>query len=107
MRAQLCLTLLQPCGQQPDRLLCPWDSPGEATAVGCHFLLQGIFPTQGSNPGLLHWQAHSLPLSHLEALTSRIEALKTERTSESWGWEGLVDSAVFQVARGFNSVDLK
>ena len=35
---------------------------------GCHFLLQGIFLTQGSNPGLLHllhWQANSLPLSHL------------------------------------------
>ena len=35
------------------RLLCPWDSPGKHTGVGCHFLLQGIFPTQGSNPGLL------------------------------------------------------
>ena len=33
--------------------------------VSCHFLLQGIFLTQGSNPGLLHWQADSLPLSHL------------------------------------------
>ena len=32
---------------------------------GCHFLLQGIFPIQGSNPSLLHWQAGSLPLSHL------------------------------------------
>ena len=32
-----------------------------------HFLLQGIFPTQGSNPCLLHWQADSLPLSHLES----------------------------------------
>ena len=32
--------------------------------VGCHFLLQSIFPTQGSNPRLLHWQAGSLPLSH-------------------------------------------
>ena len=35
---------------------------------GWHFLRQGIFPTQGSNPGLLpllHWQANSLPLSHL------------------------------------------
>ena len=32
--------------------------------VGCHFLLQGIFLTQGSNPCLLHWQAYSLPLSH-------------------------------------------
>ena len=31
--------------------------------MGCHVLLQGIFPTQGSNPGLLHWQADSLPLS--------------------------------------------
>ena len=32
----------------------PWDSPGKSTRVGCHFLLQGIFPTQQSNPGLLH-----------------------------------------------------
>ena len=29
---------------------------------GCHFLLQGIFPTQGSKPGLLHWQVNSSPL---------------------------------------------
>ena len=36
------------------RLLCPWDSPGKSTGVGCHFLLQGIFPTQGSNSGLPH-----------------------------------------------------
>ena len=35
-------------------LLCPWDSPGKNTRVDCHFLLQGIFPTQGSSPGLLH-----------------------------------------------------
>ena len=41
-------------GLQPARLLCPWDSPGKNTGVGCHFLLQGIFPTQESNPGLLH-----------------------------------------------------
>ena len=34
------------------------------TGVGCHFLLQGIFPCQGSNPSLLRWQAGSLPLSH-------------------------------------------
>ena len=32
------------------RLLCPWDSPGKNTAVGGHFLLQGIFPTQGLEP---------------------------------------------------------
>ena len=36
-------------GLQPARLLCPWDSPGKNTGVGCHFLFQRIFPTQGSN----------------------------------------------------------
>ena len=43
---------LRPHGLQPARLLCPWDCPGKDTGVGCHFLLQGIFPTQGLNPYL-------------------------------------------------------
>ena len=50
------------------RPLCPWDSPGKNTGAGCHFLLQGIFQTQGSNWSLLHllhWQMYSLPLSYL------------------------------------------
>ena len=47
------------------RLLRPWGLPGENTGVGCHFLLQGVSPTQGSNPRLLHWRAGSLSLSHL------------------------------------------
>ena len=38
----------------PSRLLCPGDSPGRNTGVGCHSLLQGIFPTQGLKLGLLH-----------------------------------------------------
>ena len=37
---------------EPSRLLCPWDSPGKNTGVGCHSLLQGIFLTQGLNPRL-------------------------------------------------------
>ena len=45
---------LRPHGLYPARLLCPWDSPGKNTGVGCHSVLQGIFPTQGSNLGLLH-----------------------------------------------------
>ena len=48
------------------RLLCPWDSPGMNTGVGCCVLFQGIFPTQESNQnllGLLHWQVGSLPLA--------------------------------------------
>ena len=40
-------------GLQPTRLLCPWDFPGKNTGVGCHFLLQGTFSTQGSNLHLL------------------------------------------------------
>ena len=40
---------LQPCGLWLARPLCPWDFPGKNTGVGNHFLLQGIFPTQGSN----------------------------------------------------------
>ena len=53
-------------GLQPSRLLCPWDSPGKNTGIGCHGLLQGILLTQGSNPcllNLLHWQMGSLPLA--------------------------------------------
>ena len=61
---QLWLTL-RPYGLSPARLLCPWDSPGKNTGVGCHALLQGIFMTQGSNLHLLQWRADSLPLSHL------------------------------------------
>ena len=50
---------------QPARLLCPWDSPGKNTGVGCHSLLQGTFPTQGSNPFLLHGRQILYRLSHL------------------------------------------
>ena len=45
---------LQPHGLQPTKLICLWNSPSKNTGVGRHSLLQGIFPTQGSNPGLLH-----------------------------------------------------
>ena len=48
-----------------NRLPCPWDSPGKNTGLGSHFLLQGIFLTQGLNPHLLRRQAGSLPVSHL------------------------------------------
>ena len=50
----------------PTRLVCPWNFSGKNIGVGCHFLLQGMFPTQGSNLHLLHllhWQAGSPPLA--------------------------------------------
>ena len=45
---------LQPHGLQPARLLCPWDSPSQKTGMPCHFLPQGLFPTQGVNSHLWH-----------------------------------------------------
>ena len=60
---QSCLTL-QPYEQLPTRLLCPWDSPGKNTGVGCYALLQMIFPTWGLNlhlPASPAWQVDSLP----------------------------------------------
>ena len=46
------------------RLLCRWDSPGNNTGLGCPSLLQGIFPTQVSNLGLLHCRQILYHLSH-------------------------------------------
>ena len=45
-------------------LLRPWDFPGKSTGVGCHCLLQRIFPTQGSNVGLPHYRQMLYHLSH-------------------------------------------
>ena len=53
--------------------------PSKNTGVGSHFLLQGIFPTHGSNPHLLHWQADSLPLSHQGSPTLEITHTHTHK----------------------------
>ena len=63
--AQLCPTLWEPMDSPwATRILHPWDFPGKSTGVGCHFLLQGIFPTQELNPGLLYYRQMLYPLSH-------------------------------------------
>ena len=49
---------------RPHGLYSPWNSPGQNTGVGSLSLLQGIFPTQGSNPGLLHGRRILYQLSH-------------------------------------------
>ena len=58
--AQLCPTLCNPMD-------CPWNSPGQDTGVGGLSLLQGIFPTQGSNPGLPHCKWILYQLKHKES----------------------------------------
>ena len=82
---------LQPRGLQSTWLLCPWNFSGRDTIVDCHFLLQGIFPTQGSKVCLLHWQVDSLPLSHHQShiytlvvqLLSHVQLFSTPRTAIS------------------------
>ena len=59
-------------GLYPARLFCPWDFPNKNTGVGCRFLLQGIFLTQGSNPGLQHCRQTLYRLSHQGSLSSYI-----------------------------------
>ena len=74
IHAQL-LQSLQYYGLQTPRPLCPWDSPGKNTEVGCHVLLQEIFPTQELNPSLLHLLHCRLilyPLSHLGSPISAV-----------------------------------
>ena len=63
--SQSCPTLCNPMDCSLPGSSVHGDSPGKITGVGCHALLQGTFPTQGSNPSLLpllHWQVGSLPL---------------------------------------------
>ena len=74
--AQSCLTVCNSIDYSHQAFL----SMGMDTGVGCHFLLQRIFLTQGWNPRVLHWQADSLPLSHLGSLIV---------LSEHWLWSRL------------------
>ena len=55
MCAQLSPTFCDSMGYGLPGSSCPWDFPGKNIGEGCHFLLQGIFPTQGLNPCLLQW----------------------------------------------------
>ena len=77
---------LRQCGLWPTRLLCSWDFPGKNTGVGSHFLLQGIFPTKGSNPHLLcllHCRQILYPLSYLIA-TNSSERWQRWQLREPW-----------------------
>ena len=76
---------LQPHGLQPTWLLCPWDSPGKNTGVGCHILLQGIFLTQGSK---LHFLCH-------QHLSSPALARGFFTTSATWEAQALGKPLLF------------
>ena len=78
---------LWPHGLQPTRLLCAWNSSSKNTAVGSHFLLLGIFPTQGSNPSLLycrqildHLSQQGSPFQGLSCTKSMVECILMYKT---------------------------
>ena len=78
--------------------LHPWDSPSKNTGVGCHSLLQGISPTQGSNPHLLcllHWQAGSLPL------ISPVKPLWVAFPFSRWSSQPRDWTQIYRIAGGF------
>ena len=76
---QSCLILYDPMDcMEPSRFLCPCDSPGKHTGVGCHALLHWLFLTQGSNPRLLrllHRPAGSFPLAPIWQVLEREKRL--------------------------------
>ena len=80
--AQLCLAL------RPHGLCSAWDSPGQNPGVGSRSLLQGIFPTQGSNPGLPHCRRILYHLSHQKkpsTLKSYIQRIpQPQANQENW-----------------------
>ena len=103
---QSCLTFCDPMDYNPPASSVPGDSPSKNTGVGCHSLLQGIFPTQVLNPGLLHCRKILYCLSHqgshslIQRLLANLRPLSSgenyyinypERLAGlPWGREGVV-----------------
>ena len=83
----------QPNGPQPSRLFSPWDFPGENTGGDCHALLQWVFPTQGSNPGLLHCKCILYRLSHplvcINTFSHMVEMGKQWKQCQTLFWGAL------------------
>ena len=68
----------------PTRLLCPWNFPGKNTGVGCHSLLQWIFPTQGLNLGLLHCRQILYHLSQQGIWLQLYDIMEKEKLWRQW-----------------------
>ena len=92
-----CIPLLPPYGLQPARLLCPWDSLSKRTGVGCHFRLQGIFPTQESNLGLLHCRQILYWLSYEESPQSAsISHSVVSNSVTPWSVHGILRARILE-----------
>ena len=85
---------LQLHGLHPTRFLGPWGFSRQEYWSGLPFLLQGIFPTQGWNPSLLHWQVDSLLLSHWGSLCAHDVGYFIVTASKNQIWY-FIESALF------------
>ena len=76
---------------QPQGLYSPWDSPGQNIGVGSHSLLQGIFPTQGPNLGLLHHRQILYQLSQQgnSRILEWVAYPSSSRSSQPRNWTGV------------------
>ena len=80
--AQWCPTLCDPMDCSPPGSSVHGDSPGKNTRVGCHTLLQGIFPTQESDPGIWHCRRILYFLSHQRSPLSDLLEFKLDIKDE-------------------------
>ena len=85
---QSCLTLCIPMHYRPPGSSVHGDSPGKNTGVGCHALLQGIFPTQGLNLSLPHCRQILYSLSHQGGPNTPTRRAKFEKTDNTKFWQG-------------------
>ena len=107
MKSLSCVRLfVTPWAVACTRLLRPWDFLGKSTGVGCYFLLQGIFPTQGSNPGLLDYRQTLYHLSHQGSPKTTIWPSNPTTRHIPWGNQNWKDTctpmftaALFTIAR--------
>ena len=91
--AQSCLTLCDPMNCSLPGSSVHGDSSGKNTGVGCHTLLQGIFPNQGSNPGLPHCRQILYWLSHQGSL-KEVSHDVNDGNSQLWEYEWLFFSCL-------------
>ena len=89
--SQSCLTLCDPLDCSLPVCSVPGGSLGKNTGAGCHALLQRIFPTQGSNPGLLHCRRILYCLNHQESwrILEWVAYPFSRRTSWPRNWTGV------------------
>ena len=109
--AQSCPALWDPTDCSPPGSSVHGDSPGKNTGVGCHAFLQGIFPTQGSNPGLLHCRRIFLPpelpknIQKYSRIFRNIQGIFTDLPVNIQGWFPLeLTDLVSSLSKGLSRV---